>query len=181
MMRIVKNCIAAFAAIFLSGCQFFEQMKLSENALSIPVAGNTKVSHTGKLRLFMKAKAADGASELSVSCKGKKFTFTIDETEETIRPVGKATVAEPCYIRDDKGNTQYIEGVFTCDATARAQVRPDYAGGVDGDYFFLKNGGFFNDNTELNSIFTRLPKNNMTGIDLDKLPGFSVTTKQILI
>ncbi|MDR1203545.1 MAG: DUF3472 domain-containing protein [Tannerellaceae bacterium] len=432
-MRIVKNCIAAFAAIFLSGCQFFGQMEMSENAISIPIAGNTyvtagkgdafvltegitrwtgeeavlsswfKVSHIGELRLFMKAKAIDGTSEISVSCEGENFTLTIDDTEETILPVGKVSIIEPGYIRvdikgikkegsrfpaiteliidgeaarkpidyvhdfeiywalrgpsvhmsyalpdadveyfynevtvpegedkigsyfmangfgegycgiqvnseterrilfsvwspfetdnpseipenqriqllekgekvcigefgnegsggqsyrvypwiagntyrfltrvcpDGKGNTQYyawffapedgqwqliagflrpqtntwykrahsflenfipeqgylsrsvlfgnqwirtakgewhelIEGIFTYDATAKAQVRLDYAGGVDGDSFFLKNGGFFNENTELNSIFTRLPKNNMPKIEIEKLPGIS--------
>lgn len=432
-MNILKNGIAAFAAIFLSGCQFFGQMEVSENAISIPIAGNTyvtngkgdafvstegiarwtgeeailsswfKVSHTGELRLFMKAKAIDGVSEINVSCEGQNYTLKVEDTEETIMPIGKVTIRESGYIRvdikgvkkegnqfpsiteliidgdaaqepicyvhdfetywalrgpsvhmnyalpdenieyfynevtvpegedkmgsyfmangfgegycgiqvnseterrilfsvwspyntdnpseipegqritlvekgekvyvgefgnegsggqsymvypwvagdtyrfltrvcpDGKGNTQYyawflapegehwqliagflrpqtdtwytrahsflenfipeqgylsrsvlfgnqwartakgewrelIEGVFTYDATAKAQVRLDYAGGVDGDCFFLKNGGFFNENTELNSIFTRLPKNNQPKIEIEKLPGIS--------
>lgn len=65
---------------------------------------------------------------------------------------------------------ELTEGIFTYDATAKAQVRMDYAGGVDGDYFFLKNGGFFNDNTELNSIFTRINRNDIPKIDFEKLP-----------
>ncbi|MDR1402317.1 MAG: DUF3472 domain-containing protein [Tannerellaceae bacterium] len=432
-MSITKNCIAALAAIFLFGCQFLEQMETSENAISIPVAGNTyvtagkgdafvltegitrwtgeeavlsswfKVSHTGELRLFIKAKAIDGIAEISISCEGKIFALTVSDTVETIIPAGKVTLVETGYIRvdikgikkegnqfpaiaeliidgdaarkpvgyvhdfetywalrgpsvhmnyalpdadveyfynevtapegedkagsyfmangfaegycgmqvngeterrilfsvwspyqtnnpseipedrrirllekgekthvgefgnegsggqsyivypwiagnayrfltrvcpDGKGNTQYyawffapedgqwrliaaflrpqtdtwyknahsflenfiseqgylsrsvlfgnqwvrtakgewhelIEGVFTCDATAKAQVRLDYAGGVDGDYFFLKNGGFFNENTEPNRIFTRLPKNDRPEIEIEKLPGIS--------
>ncbi len=75
------------------------------------------------------------------------------------------------WARTDKGEWyELIEGVFSYDATARAQVRLDYAGGVDGDFFFLKNGGFFNDNTELGSIFTRPLKNNQPKIEIDKLP-----------
>lgn len=75
------------------------------------------------------------------------------------------------WARTAKGEwRELIEGVFTYDATAKAQVRMDYAGGVDGDYFFLKNGGFFNENTELNRIFTRINKNNVPKIEIDKLP-----------
>ncbi|MDR0431615.1 MAG: DUF3472 domain-containing protein [Tannerellaceae bacterium] len=75
------------------------------------------------------------------------------------------------WVRTTKGEWyELIEGVFTYDATAKAQVRLDYTGGVEGDCFYLKNGGFFNENTEINSIFTRLPKNNMPKIETDKLP-----------
>ncbi len=75
------------------------------------------------------------------------------------------------WVRTAQGEwIELIEGIFTYDATAKAQVRMDYAGGVDGDYFFLKNGGFFNENTELNRIFTRINKNNIPKIDIDKLP-----------
>lgn len=432
-MSILKNSIAALAAIFLSDCQFSGQMEMSENAVSIPVAGNTyitagkgdafvstegiarwtgeeavlsswfKVSHTGELRLFIKAKAVDGISELDISCEQQNFEVKVKDTEETIIPVGKISIRKTGYIRvdikgikkegnqfplitdlildgevaqkplcyvhdfdtywalrgpsvhmnyalpdadieyfynevtvpegedqigsyfmangfgegycgiqvnseterrilfsvwspydtdnpseipeeqqvkllgkgekvivgefgnegsggqsymiypwttgntyrfltrvcpDGKGNTHYyawflapgdeswqliagfsrpltdtwytkahsflenfipeqgylsrsvlfgnqwartskgewyelIEGVFTYDATAKTQVRLDYAGGVDGDCFFLKNGGFFNENTELKSIFTRLPKNNIPNVEIDKLPGIS--------
>ncbi|MDR2968656.1 MAG: DUF3472 domain-containing protein [Tannerellaceae bacterium] len=63
------------------------------------------------------------------------------------------------WVRTEKGDwIELTEGVFTNDATARAGVRMDYAGGVEGDAFFLKNGGFFNDCTEYKSVFTRQPK-----------------------
>lgn len=75
------------------------------------------------------------------------------------------------WVRTAKGDwNELIEGVFTNDATARAGVRMDYAGGVEGDAFYLKNGGFFNDYTEYKSIFTRQPKGKRPEVDLDTLP-----------
>jgi len=44
---------------------------------------------------------------------------------------------------------------FTADATARAELRHDYAGGVHGNDFYLANCGFFNDNPPIDSTFTR--------------------------
>lgn len=44
---------------------------------------------------------------------------------------------------------------FTGDATAGGRHRLDYAGGVDGDGFFLKNGGFFDEPVPLKSQFRR--------------------------
>lgn len=47
---------------------------------------------------------------------------------------------------------------FTADATARKESRLDYAGGVDNDSFFLKNCGFFNDKTQINTRLIRSEK-----------------------
>jgi len=75
------------------------------------------------------------------------------------------------WVRTSKGDwIELIEGVFTNDATARAGVRMDYAGGVEGNAFFLRNGGFFNESTEYQSLFTRQPKGKRPDIDLDTLP-----------
>lgn len=65
---------------------------------------------------------------------------------------------------------ELTEGMFTYDATARAQVRMDYAGGVEEDCFYLRNGGFFPDNTEFKSIFTRSANGNTPDVDVKKLP-----------
>lgn len=43
---------------------------------------------------------------------------------------------------------------FSYDATARAQVRVDYAGGNEGDGYFLQNCGFFNKNTPTGAAFS---------------------------
>lgn len=44
---------------------------------------------------------------------------------------------------------------FTGDNTARRRQRLDYAGGSDGDKFFLRNCGFFDSTVALDTLFTR--------------------------
>jgi len=75
------------------------------------------------------------------------------------------------WICDSKGNwTELVTARFTADATARKESRLDYAGGVEGDKFFMKNCGFFNERTEIGSIFTRKPSGKKPDIDFSKLP-----------
>lgn len=45
---------------------------------------------------------------------------------------------------------------FTADATARKESRLDYAGGVEGNQFFMKNCGFFSETIPINTAFTRI-------------------------
>jgi hypothetical protein len=60
---------------------------------------------------------------------------------------------------------------FTADNTARKGYRLDYAGGVHGDAFFLRNGGFFNTPTPIDSRFARpLPRSSSPPVDTDNLP-----------
>lgn len=57
--------------------------------------------------------------------------------------------------------------LFTYDATAAAGVRKDYAGGVtDQGVFYLKNCGFFDQNTPYKSTFTRPATGTAPAIDL---------------
>lgn len=75
------------------------------------------------------------------------------------------------WVRTAKGEWKELtEGMFTYDATARAGVRQDYAGGVADNMFFLRNGGFFNDNTEFKSMFIRQPNGTVPEVDVSKLP-----------
>lgn len=75
------------------------------------------------------------------------------------------------WVRTAKGEWKELtEGMFTYDATARAGVRQDYAGGVEDNMFFLRNGGFFNDNTEFKSVFTRQPNGTAPDVDVTTLP-----------
>ena len=46
----------------------------------------------------------------------------------------------------------------------------DYAGGVEGNCFFLKNGGFFNENTKFQSVFKRPQTGKTPDVDVKKLP-----------
>lgn len=75
------------------------------------------------------------------------------------------------WARDTEGKWYEItEAGFTYDATAAAGVRLDYQGGrLENNRFYLKNGGFFNENTIYNSRFTRKAENLPPVIDLEKL------------
>lgn len=65
---------------------------------------------------------------------------------------------------------ELTEGTFTNDATARAKKRVDYKGGLqDEKYFFLQNCGFFDDNTEYMSKFTRKGGNKKPAINFNSL------------
>jgi len=61
---------------------------------------------------------------------------------------------------------------FTADATARDKARLDYAGGLNNDekQFFLKNCGFFNENTLIDSYLTRKPSGVSPDINFALLP-----------
>jgi hypothetical protein len=59
---------------------------------------------------------------------------------------------------------------LTGDTNAERRFRVDFDGGVEGDHFFLKNGGFFNADTKLNTKFTRISKGGAPKINFDKLP-----------
>ena len=61
------------------------------------------------------------------------------------------------WVADSKGNWYPVtEATFTYDATAHAQRRFDYAGGVTKKGFFLKMGGFFDQNTTYRTKFKSL-------------------------
>lgn len=60
---------------------------------------------------------------------------------------------------------------FSVDPTGKGRHRLDYGGGGDGDAFFLKNGGFFNETTSPGAIFQRRSTAaNMPKIDFQSLP-----------
>ena len=59
---------------------------------------------------------------------------------------------------------------FTADNTARKGYRVDYDGGEENGKFYLRNCGFFNDNTAFDQNFSRTAKNKPPVIDFSKLP-----------
>lgn len=61
---------------------------------------------------------------------------------------------------------------FTIDNTGKMNYRKDYAGGLAGNGYFLKNCGFFNDYTVQKSYFTQISvnQNSVGDIDFSKLP-----------
>ncbi len=76
------------------------------------------------------------------------------------------------WVCDTDGQWQEItEATFTGDATAGGRHRLDYAGGVTGNSFYLRNGGFFAETVALNQHLRRPGGTaKAPAIDLGKLP-----------
>lgn len=75
------------------------------------------------------------------------------------------------WIRTSEGNwIELNKARFTADNTARKGYRMDYAGGVKGEQFYLRNCGFFNHYTPVDTWLERLLTNRQPAIDLEKLP-----------
>ncbi|XP_047129109.1 uncharacterized protein LOC100207676 isoform X1 [Hydra vulgaris] len=63
------------------------------------------------------------------------------------------------WVCDSKGSwTEITEATLTADTTARKKYRVDYSGGIVNNKFFMKNCGFFCDNTKLDTKLKRPPK-----------------------
>ncbi|MBQ4914581.1 DUF3472 domain-containing protein [Maribacter sp. MMG018] len=83
------------------------------------------------------------------------------------------------WVRDTAGNWHEVtEATFTYDATANAGIRQDYQGGIDNNTFYLKNCGFFNENTTYGSVFSRTGTGNVPNIDFGALPEVTVPEEE---
>ncbi len=75
------------------------------------------------------------------------------------------------WICSDSGKWSELTKIkFTADATARKDSRLDYAGGAEGNRFFLKNCGFFSENTVIDTFFERESGPPHPEIDFKTLP-----------
>lgn len=75
------------------------------------------------------------------------------------------------WVRTTEGNWfELTKMKFTADATARKQSRMDFSGGAEKELFFLKNCGFFDETTTINSLLERKPTGRVPEIDLKHLP-----------
>jgi hypothetical protein len=75
------------------------------------------------------------------------------------------------WVRDASGRwTELTQVKFTGDNTARKNYRKDYAGGVRGNAFYLRNCGFFSDYTKLDQVFDRPSMGAPPKLDLTTLP-----------
>ena len=75
------------------------------------------------------------------------------------------------WIRDTRGQWQELtQARFTADATARKGNRLDYTGGLQNGAFYLKNCGFFNERTNIDTDFERPETGKQPMIDLEGLP-----------
>jgi len=74
------------------------------------------------------------------------------------------------WVYDTQGEWQELTSAkFTADATARSGARLDYAGGAIGNKFFMKNCGFFSENTTIDSHHSRTANGNAPVIDFSEL------------
>lgn len=71
---------------------------------------------------------------------------------------------------EEKGWIELTETIFTADATANQKHRLDYAGGETTGGYYLKNCGFFNETTEVNTNFKREATGNAPQINFENLP-----------
>ena len=70
------------------------------------------------------------------------------------------------WVRTTKGEWKPLtKMLFTGDATANIGYRLDYGGGAEDGKFYLRNCGFFNDNTMLKSKFSISSQGEEPGID----------------
>ncbi|MDP4698671.1 MAG: DUF3472 domain-containing protein [Saprospiraceae bacterium] len=75
------------------------------------------------------------------------------------------------WVVDDNGKWYSLhKSKFTGDDIARRQYRLDADGGIKDGTFFLRNGGFFNSTTPLNSNFSLPPNTQKPDIDFNSLP-----------
>lgn len=71
---------------------------------------------------------------------------------------------------EDEGWISLKKAMFTGDKTAQNKDRLDYAGGEADEGYFLKNCGFFDDNTPLHTEFERAVVSDSPDIDFKNLP-----------
>lgn len=75
------------------------------------------------------------------------------------------------WVCDDKGSwTEINLARFTTDNTGAKEYRMDFAGGLEKDSFYLKDGGFFNNYTTPKTTFTRPLNNKKPEINFSNLP-----------
>ncbi len=74
------------------------------------------------------------------------------------------------WILDTNGEWHELtEAKFTADATARKGSRDDYAGGAVGNTFYMKNCGFFDEMTTVDTFHERTPNGTPPNIDFSSL------------
>ena len=84
--------------------------------------------------------------------------------------IARRVIYDNQWMADAQGNwVELTEAKFTGDDIARRGYRKDFAGGSDASKFYLKNGGFFNQSTDLQSMHQRTARGKMPEIDFGKL------------
>ena len=100
------------------------------------------------------------------------FHSFLENFLDTTGNVGRRGHFANQWVRDTEGTWHPVTTArFTGDATASGGHRLDYAGGIEGDGFFLRNCGFFSPPVKIGTVFTLdPPPASRPMIDLDALP-----------
>lgn len=86
--------------------------------------------------------------------------------------LGRKAFYKNQWARSQEGNwVELTKGRHTVDATGSNKQRLDYSGGLVGNSFFLKMGGFFNEVVEPGVIYNRNAGNIIPSVDVLKLPN----------
>ncbi|MFC5192494.1 DUF3472 domain-containing protein [Algoriphagus aquatilis] len=84
--------------------------------------------------------------------------------------IARRVIYDNQWMADAQGNwVELTEAKFTGDDIARRGYRKDFAGGSDAGKFYLKNGGFFNQSTDLQSMHQRPANGKKPEVDFVKL------------
>lgn len=94
----------------------------------------------------------------------------LENFNDTKGYVGRRGFYKNQWARDVEGNWIELDGArFTGDDIARREYRVDYSGGLEGDSFFLRNGGFFDEKVDLGTSFKRPKSSRPPEIDFKSL------------
>ena len=100
------------------------------------------------------------------------FHSFLENFADTTGNIGRRGHYANQWVRAPSGTWYPIAAArFTGDATASGGHRLDYAGGIDGDGFFLRNCGYFSPSVKLGTVFTLdSPPATEPTIDFEALP-----------
>jgi hypothetical protein len=100
------------------------------------------------------------------------FHSFLESFDPTRGHIGRSALYGNVWVRGVDGQwSECTKARFSVDATGRNGHRRDFAGGADGERFFLRNCGFFNDTGAPDEVYSRVSTDDaQPKIDFDKLP-----------
>ena len=100
------------------------------------------------------------------------FHAFLESFVPTYGHIGRRAFYGNVWVRDVEGQWQECtRATFSVDPTGRGRHRLDFAGGAEGDRFFLRNCGFFSETGKPGDVFTRQSTADQPPeVDVDSLP-----------